>query len=213
MDNKGYMGNLHIEGAITFSYEAFRKHVNAWQNPSKPLPKKIRRHRQIRTMTKKMIQRNQTRKIVWVTRLQNTIQSQIKEDSTNVKNPHNSSRQGGVGKSLIAAVLAQYKNKQGPKSTLHRYRSGKRNLQRFQGIKRPAIANHGWRWNKLKKIWYLGGTDRAVYRWRHYRQRSQLVCAAIALLVKQPSTALLKDMGHELIVHTVITGTRQWMTP
>ena len=27
---------LHIEGAITFSYEAFRKHVNAWQNPSKP---------------------------------------------------------------------------------------------------------------------------------------------------------------------------------
>jgi nuclear transport factor 2 (NTF2) superfamily protein len=32
---KDIWGTLHIEGTITFSYEAFRKHVNAWQNPSK----------------------------------------------------------------------------------------------------------------------------------------------------------------------------------
>src|SRR5664280_2414581 len=34
---------LHVEGAITFSYEAFRNHVNAWQNPSKPPTKENRK--------------------------------------------------------------------------------------------------------------------------------------------------------------------------
>ena len=46
---------LHIEGAITFSYEAFRKRVNAWQNPSKPSTKE-----NLKTQTNKDDDKNET---------------------------------------------------------------------------------------------------------------------------------------------------------
>jgi anion-transporting ArsA/GET3 family ATPase len=41
---------------------------------------------------------------------------------------------GGVGKSFIAAVIAQYKSEQGATAPVHRHRPGERTFQGFKAL-------------------------------------------------------------------------------
>jgi hypothetical protein len=83
---------LHIEGAITFSYEAFRNHVNAWQNPSKPPTKENRKAQTNKDDDKKKIPPKPNLKNRLSYQVLNTIQYPTKRNSTNVKNTHHFAR-------------------------------------------------------------------------------------------------------------------------
>jgi hypothetical protein len=115
---------------------------------------------------------------------------------------------GGVGKSLIAAVLAQYKasNGQNPlcidtdpvNATFNGFKA--LNVQRLQIMEGDEINSR--KFDDLVEL-IASATDDVIID----NGASSFVPLSHYLLSNQVP-ALLKDMGHELIVHTVITGSQ-----
>jgi GTPase SAR1 family protein len=115
---------------------------------------------------------------------------------------------GGVGKSLIAAVLAQYKTSKGQNplcidtdpvnATFNGFKA--LNVQRLQIMDGDEINSR--KFDTLVEL-IAPSTDDVIID----NGASSFVPLSHYLLSNQVP-ALLKDMGHELIVHTVITGSQ-----
>ena len=115
---------------------------------------------------------------------------------------------GGVGKSLIAAVLAQYKASKGQNplcidtdpvnATFNGFKA--LNVQRLQIMEGDEINSR--KFDALVEL-IAPSTDDVIID----NGASSFVPLSHYLLSNQVP-ALLKDMGHELIVHTVITGSQ-----
>lgn len=113
---------------------------------------------------------------------------------------------GGVGKSVIAALIAQYKasNGQAPlcidtdpvNSTFHGYKS--LNVRRLQIMDGDEINSRNF--DSLVEL-IAPSTDDVVID----NGASSFVPLSHYLVTNQVP-ALLQEMGHELVVHTVITG-------
>lgn len=113
---------------------------------------------------------------------------------------------GGVGKSFIAATLAQYKTSKGQKplcidtdpvnSTFAGYKA--LNVQRLQIMESDQINPRNF--DKLVELIALSKDDIIIDN-----GASSFVPLSHYLISNEVPT-LLADMGHELIVHTVITG-------
>jgi len=115
---------------------------------------------------------------------------------------------GGVGKSLIAAILAQYKTGQGkPPLCIDTD---------------PVNATfHGFKALKVKRLQIMDGDE---INPRHFDALVELLAPTLVdaiidngassfvplahYLISNQVPALLQDMGHELVVHTVITGSQ-----
>jgi len=115
---------------------------------------------------------------------------------------------GGVGKSLIAAVLAQYKASKGQNplcidtdpvnATFNGFKA--LNVQRLQIMDGDEINSR--KFDVLVEL-IAPSTDDVIID----NGASSFVPLSHYLLSNQVP-ALLKDMGHELIVHTVVTGSQ-----
>lgn len=115
---------------------------------------------------------------------------------------------GGVGKSLIAAVLAQYKTSKGQNplcidtdpvnATFNGFKA--LNVQRLQIMDGDEINSR--KFDTLVEL-IAPSTDDVIID----NGASSFVPLSHYLLSNQVP-ALLKDMGHELIVHTVVTGSQ-----
>lgn len=113
---------------------------------------------------------------------------------------------GGVGKSFIAATLAQYKTSKGQKplcidtdpvnSTFAGYKA--LNVQRLQIMEADQINPRNF--DKLVELIASSKDDIIIDN-----GASSFVPLSHYLISNEVPT-LLADMGHELIVHTVITG-------
>ncbi|RYF36519.1 MAG: conjugal transfer protein TraL, partial [Cytophagaceae bacterium] len=113
---------------------------------------------------------------------------------------------GGVGKSFIAATLAQYKTSKGQKplcidtdpvnSTFAGYKA--LNVQRLQIMESDQINPRNF--DKLVELIASSKDDIIIDN-----GASSFVPLSHYLISNEVPT-LLADMGHELIVHTVITG-------
>ena len=127
-----------------------------------------------------------------------------KEVYCNGENSHGLARQGGVGKSMIAAAIAQYKVSKGEaalhhtdpvNSTFEGYRA--LNVQRLNIMDGDEINTRNsmpW-WNKSPRPKTTSSSTTGPAR----------SCRCPATIGNQVP-ALLQEMGHELVVHTVVTG-------
>jgi len=115
---------------------------------------------------------------------------------------------GGVGKSLIAAILAQYNVSKGK--------------QPLCIDTDPVNATfHGFKALKVKRLQIMDGDE---INPRHFDSLVELIAPSTVdviidngassfvplshYLISNQVPALLQEMGHELVVHTVITGSQ-----
>ena len=115
---------------------------------------------------------------------------------------------GGVGKSLIAAILAQYNVSKGK--------------QPLCIDTDPVNATfHGFKALKVKRLQIMDGDEMNP---RHFDSLVELIAPSTVdviidngassfvplshYLISNQVPALLQEMGHELVVHTVITGSQ-----
>ncbi|SOD42762.1 nucleotide-binding protein [Nitrosovibrio sp. Nv4] len=113
---------------------------------------------------------------------------------------------GGVGKSVLAAILAQYKVSKGQKplcidtdpvnATFHGYKS--LDVKRLQVMDGDEINSRNF--DSLVELLASSEEDAIIDN-----GASSFVPLSHYLISNQVP-ALLQDMGHELVVHTVITG-------
>lgn len=113
---------------------------------------------------------------------------------------------GGVGKSFIAAVLAQYMRAKGHKplcidtdpvnATFHGYKA--LNVQRLEIMENDEINSHHF--DSLVELVASSRQDAIIDN-----GASSFVPLSHYLITNQVP-ALLREMGHELVIHTVITG-------
>ena len=112
---------------------------------------------------------------------------------------------GGVGKSMIAATIAQYKSRQGTEAALHRHRSGERDVRGLQSPQRAPAQHHGRR-RSTPEFRRPGRDDRVGRGDVIIDNRANSFVPLSHYLISNQVPALLQDMGHELVVHTVVTG-------
>jgi hypothetical protein len=111
---------------------------------------------------------------------------------------------GGVGKSMIAATIAQYKASKGRRLCIDT--DPVNAPSRVQSPERAAPEHHGRRRDQHPELRCPGGANRLDQGDVIIDNGASSFVPLSSYLIRNQVPALLQDMGHELVVHTVVTG-------